>query len=83
MSGVESDLKYRNAQRDYDRRVELAENKQRSLSLDMQDMNRPYEIKARNLKQQYQDSVNDMSQEFNTKLAAWQAVNGEDADYTT
>ena len=83
LSGVESDLKYRNAQRDYDRRVELAENKQRSLSLDMQDMNRPYEIKARNLKQQYQDSVNDMSQEFNAKLAAWQAVNGEDADYTT
>ena len=83
LSGIESDLKYRNAQRDYDRRVELAENKQRSLSLDMQDMNRPYEIKARNLKQQYQDSINDMSQEFNAKLAAWQAVNGEDADYTT
>ena len=83
LSGVESDLKYRNAQRDYDRRVELAENKQRSLSLDMQDMNRPYEIKARNLKQQYQDSINDMSQEFNAKLASWQAVNGEDADYTT
>ena len=83
LSGVESDLKYRNAQRDYDKRVELAENKQRSLSLDMQDMNRPYEIKARNLKQQYQDSVNDMSQEFNAKLAAWQAVNGENADYTT
>lgn len=83
LSGIESDLKQRNAQRDYDRRVELAENKQRSLSLDMQDMNRPYEIKARNLKQQYQDSVNDMSQEFNAKLAAWQAVNGEDADYTT
>ena len=83
LSGVEADLKQRNAQRDYDRRVELAENKQRSLSLDMQDMNRPYEIKARNLKQQYQDSINDMSQEFNAKLAAWQAVNGEDADYTT
>lgn len=83
LSGIESDLKYRNAQRDYDRRVELAENKQRSLSLDMQDMNRPYEIKARNLKQQYQDSINDMSQEFNAKLASWQAVNGEDADYTT
>lgn len=83
LSGVEADLKQRNAKRDYDRRVELAENKQRSLSLDMQDMNRPYEIKARNLKQQYQDSVNDMSQEFNAKLAAWQAVNGEDADYTT
>ncbi len=83
LSGIEADLKQRNAQRDYDRRVELAENKQRSLSLDMQDMNRPYEIKARNLKQQYQDSVNDMSQEFNAKLAAWQAVNGEDADYTT
>lgn len=83
LSGIESDLKYRNAQRDYDRRVELAENRQRSLALDMQDMNRPYEIKARNLKQQYQDSVNDMSQEFNAKLAAWQAVNGEDADYTT
>lgn len=83
LSGIESDLRYRNAQRDYDRRVELAENRQRSLSLDMQDMNRPYEIKARNLKQQYQDSVNDMSQEFNAKLAAWQAVNGEDTDYTT
>ena len=83
LSGIESDLRYRNAQRDYDRRVELAENRQRSLSLDMQDANRPYEIKARNLKQQYQDSVNDMSQEFNAKLAAWQAVNGEDADYTT
>ena len=83
LSGIESDLKYRNAQRDYDRRIELAENKQRSLSLDMQDMNRPYEIKARNLKQQYQDSINDMSQEFNAKLASWQAVNGEDADYTT
>ena len=83
LSGVEADLKQRNAQRDYDRRVELAENKQRSLSLDMQDMNRPYEIKARNLKQQYQDSVNDMSQEFNAKLAAWQTVNGEDTDYTT
>lgn len=64
LSGVEADLKQRNAQRDYDRRVELA-------------------IKARNLKQQYQDSLNDMSQEFNAKLAAWQAVNGEDADYTT
>lgn len=83
LSGIESDLRYRNTQRDYDRRVELAENRQRSLSLDMQDMNRPYEIKARNLKQQYQDSVSDMSQEFNAKLAAWQAVNGEDADYTT
>lgn len=83
LSGIEADLKQRNAQRDYDRRVELAENKQRSLSLDMQDMNRPYEVKARNLKQQYQDSVNDMSQEFNAKLAAWQSVNGEDADYTT
>lgn len=83
LSGIEADLKQRNAQRDYDRRVELAENRQRSLSLDMQDMNRPYEIKARNLKQQYQDSANDMSQEFNAKLAAWQSVNGEDADYTT
>ena len=83
LSGIESDLRYRNAQRDYDRRVELAENRQRSLSLDMQDANRPYEIKARNLKQQYQDSVSDMSQEFNAKLAAWQAVNGEDTDYTT
>lgn len=83
LSGVESDLKYRNAQRDYDRRVELAENKQRSLSLDMQDMNRPYEIKARNLYQQYKDSDNDMSQEFNAKLAAWKEVNGENADYTT
>jgi len=49
----------------------------------MQDMNRPYEIKARNLKQQYWDSVKDMSQEFNAKLAAWQSVNGEDAGYTT
>lgn len=83
LSGIESDLKQRNAQRDYDRRVELAENKQRSLSLDMQDMKRSYEIKARNLKQQDQDSINDMSQEFNAKLAAWQAVNGEYADYTT
>lgn len=83
LSGIESDLRYRNAQRDYDRRIELAENRQRSLSLDIQDANRPYEIKARNLKQQYQDSVSDMSQEFNAKLAAWQAVNGEDADYTT
>ena len=83
LSGIEADLKQRNAQRDYDRRVELAENRQRSLSLDMQDMNRPYEIKARNLKQQYQDSVNDMQQGFNAKLAAWQSVNGEDADYTT
>ncbi len=83
LSGVESDLRQKNAQRDYDRRVELAENKQRSLSLDLQDMSRPYEIKARNLKQQYQDSVNDMQQEFNAKLAAWQSVNGEDADYTS
>lgn len=83
LSGIEADLKQRNAQRDQDRRVELAENRQRSLSLDMQDMNRPYEIKARNLKQQYQDSANDMSQEFNAKLAVWQSVNGEDADYTT
>lgn len=49
----------------------------------MQDMNRLYEIKARNLKYQYQDSVNDMQQEFNAKLAAWQSVNGEGADYTT
>ena len=83
LSGVESDLKYRNAQRDYDRRVELADNKQRSLSLDIQDMNRHYDIKARNLYQQYKDSDNDMSQEFNAKLAAWKAVNGEVADYTT
>ena len=83
LSGVESDLKYRNAQRDYDRRVELADNKQRSLSLDIQDMNRYYDIKARNLYQQYKDSDNDMSQEFNAKLAAWKAVNGEVADYTT
>ena len=83
LSGVESDLKYRNAQRDYDRRVELADNKQSSLSLDRQDIKRRYDIKARNLYQQYQDSDNDMSQEFNAKLAAWQAVNGETADYTT
>ena len=27
LSGIESDLRYRNAQRDYDRRVELAENR--------------------------------------------------------
>ena len=83
LSGIESDLKYRNAQRDYDRRVELADNKQRSLSLDIQDMNRHYDIKARNLYQQYKDSDNDMSQEFNAKLAAWKEVNGENADYTT
>ena len=83
LSGVESDLKYRNAQRDYDRRVELADNKQRSLSLDIQDMNRHYDIKARNLYQQYKDSDNDMSQEFNAKLSAWKEVNGENADYTT
>lgn len=83
LQGIEADLKQKNAQRDYDRRVELADNKQRSLSLDMQDQTRPYEIKARNLKQQYQDSANDMSQEFNAKLAKWQSVNGEDADYTT
>lgn len=83
LSGVESDLKQKNAQRDYDRRVELAENRQRSLSLDMDDMNRPYSIKSRNLEQQYQDSINDMSQEFNAKLAEWQSVHGEDADYTS
>lgn len=83
LSGIESDLKYRNAQRDYDKRVELADNKQRSLSLDIQDMNRHYDIKARNLYQQYKDSDNDMSQEFNAKLAAYKEVNGENADYTT
>lgn len=82
-AGIEYDLKAKNAQRDYDRRVDLAENKQRSLSLDMDALNRPYTIKARNLKQQYQDQVSDMSNEFNAKLAAWQSVNGEDADYTT
>ena len=83
LSGIESDLRYRNAQRDYDRRVELAENRQRSLALDMNDINRPYTIEARNRKLTYDFDRNKLANEFNAKLANWQKINGEDADYTS
>lgn len=83
LSGIESDLRYRNAQRDYDRRVELAENRQRSLALDMDDINRPYTIEARNRKLTYDFDRNKLANEFNAKLANWQKINGEDADYTS
>lgn len=83
LSGIESDLRYRNAQRDYDRRIELAENRQRSLALDMNDINRPYTIEARNRKLTYDFDRNKLANEFNAKLANWQKINGEDADYTS
>lgn len=83
LSGIESDLRYRNAQRDYDRRVELAENRQRSLALDMNDINRPYTIEARNRKLTYNFDRNKLANEFDAKLANWQKINGEDADYTS
>lgn len=83
LSGIESDLRYRNAQRDYDRRVELAENRQRSLALDMDDINRPYTIEARNRKLTYNFDRNKLANEFDAKLANWQKINGEDADYTS
>lgn len=83
LSGIESDLRYRNAQRDYDRRVELAENRQRSLALDMDDINRPYTIEARNRKLTYDFDRNKLANEFDAKLANWQKINGEDADYTS
>lgn len=83
LSGIESDLRYRNAQRDYDRRVELAENRQRSLALDMNDINRPYTIEARNRKLTYDFDRNKLANEFDAKLANWQKINGEDADYTS
>ena len=83
LSGIESDLRYRNAQRDYDRRVELAENRQRSLALDMDDINRPYTIEARNRKLTYDFDRNKLANEFGAKLANWQKINGEDADYTS
>ena len=83
LSGIESDLRYRNAQRDYDRRIELAENRQRSLALDMDDINRPYTIEARNRKLTYDFDRNKLANEFNAKLANWQKINGEDADYTS
>lgn len=83
LSGIESDLRYRNAQRDYDRRIELAENRQRSLALDMDDINRPYTIEARNRKLTYDFDRNKLANEFNAKLANWQKINGEDTDYTS
>lgn len=83
LSGIESDLRYRNAQRDYDRRIELAENRQRSLALDMDDINRPYTIEARNRKLTYDFDRNKLANEFDAKLANWQKINGEDADYTS
>ena len=83
LSGIESDLRYINAQRDYDRRIELAENRQRSLALDMNDINRPYTIEARNRKLTYDFDRNKLANEFNAKLANWQKINGEDADYTS
>lgn len=82
LSGIESDLRQKNAQRDYDRRLELAENKQRKFQLDVQDLNRPYDIQAQRLKTQYQDDINDMQSAYNAKLAAWQSSHGADADYT-
>lgn len=83
LSGVETDLKQKNAQRDYDKRVELAENKQRSLSLDTNDLSRKYDIKSRNIEQKYKDDVSDLQTQYNIKLANWQKVNGQYEDYTT
>lgn len=83
LSGIESDLKYKNAQRDYDRRMQLADNRQRSLTLDMNALQRPFSIRNRKLEQQYKDSIQDLTRNYNSKLAEWQSVHGEDADYTS
>ena len=49
----------------------------------MNDINRPYTIEARNRKLTYDFDRNKLANEFNAKLANWQKINGEDADYTS
>lgn len=82
LSGIENELRQKNAQRDYDRRLEMAENKQRKFQLDVQDLQRPFDVELQQLKTKYDDAVKDAQVAYNAKLTAWQASHGADADYT-
>lgn len=82
LSGIENELRQKNAQRDYDRRLELQTNKQRKLQLDIDDLNRPWDLKEKTLQQEYQDDIKDAQLEYNAKLQAWSKIHNADDDYT-
>ena len=82
LSGIENELRQKNAQRDYDRRLELQTNKQRKLQLDIDDLNRPWDLKEKTLQQEYQDDIKDAQLEYNAKLQAWSKNHSSDDDYT-
>lgn len=82
LTGIENELRQKNAQRDYDRRLELQTNKQRKLQLDIDDLNRPWSLKEKTLQQEYQDDIKDAQLEYNAKLQAWSKTHNSDDDYT-
>lgn len=82
LTGIENELRQKNAQRDYDRRLELQTNKQRKLQLDIDDLNRPWNLKEKTLQQEYQDDIKDAQLEYNAKLQAWSKTHNADDDYT-
>lgn len=82
LTGIENELRQKNAQRDYDRRLELQTNKQRKLQLDIDDLNRPWDLKEKTLQQEYQDDIKDAQLEYNAKLQAWSKTHNADDDYT-
>ena len=82
LTGIENELRQKNAQRDYDRRLELQTNKQRKLQLDIDDLNRPWSLKEKTLQQEYQDDIKDAQLEYNAKLQAWSKTHNADDDYT-
>lgn len=79
---IEQDLRSKNAERDYDRRVEMANNRSQSLNIDTANLSREYEVRERKLKQKYNDKLSELNAKYQVKLEQFKKLYGEEADYT-
>ncbi len=64
------------------KRTEEANKKAQKLQFDLAPLARQQQFQSKQLERYYTRKGQDLSQDYNSKLLAWQKVNGEDADYT-
>lgn len=82
LSGIESDLKEQATYNKLLRRQEDYDAKSRNLQLDLKPVRDKQALDQQYLSKYYERKGQDLTTDFNSKLANFYAVHGEDADYT-
>lgn len=82
LSGVEADLKEQATYNKLLKRQEDYDAKSRNLQLDLKPIRDKQAFDQQYLSNYYKRKEQDLTTDFNSKLANFQAVHGEDADYT-